>query len=238
MSNLLRSSSYPLREQALWDAQEKAATLFQAIESQALIQAGRFEHEINRAIFDLAKAEFGVARFWHKCILRSGAHTLCGYREDPPSRQLLEDDIVFIDLGPVFQDWEADYGRTYVLGQDPYKQKIQADAEKIFRKGCAFYQENPSISAADLYQQMSQWAVSEGWTWGSPICGHLVGEFPHERIMGDHLDLYLHPDNPLPLRAKDPNGEDRFWILEVHLVDPARQIGAFYEALLLPERYQ
>ena len=34
-----------------------------------------------------------------------------------PDMVLKEDDIVFVDLGPVFGDIEADFARTYVLGK-------------------------------------------------------------------------------------------------------------------------
>jgi Xaa-Pro dipeptidase len=34
------------------------------------------------------------------------------------------------------------------------------------------------------------------------------------------------------MRRKDPNGRVCHWILEIHLTDPARRIGGFYEQLL------
>jgi Xaa-Pro dipeptidase len=34
------------------------------------------------------------------------------------------------------------------------------------------------------------------------------------------------------MRDPDANGQERFWILEIHFVDRARQIGGFYEELL------
>jgi Xaa-Pro dipeptidase len=36
----------------------------------------------------------------------------------------------------------------------------------------------------------------------------------------------------LPLNAPDANGVRRHWILEIHFVDRARQIGGFFEELL------
>ena len=38
-----------------------------------------------------------------------------------------EDDIVFPDFGPVFDEWEADLGRTYVMGDDPRKLRLRDD---------------------------------------------------------------------------------------------------------------
>jgi hypothetical protein len=34
------------------------------------------------------------------------------------------------------------------------------------------------------------------------------------------------------MKSVDKNGHNRHWILEIHLVDRARQIGAFFEQLL------
>ena len=43
-----------------------------------------------------------------------------------------EDDILFLDLGPVFEDWEADFGRTFVIGSDPLKLKLRDDVATAF----------------------------------------------------------------------------------------------------------
>ena len=55
---------------------------------------------------------FGVRKFWHKRIVRSGVNTLEPYRSNPEELTLRADDIVFFDFGPIFSDWEADVGRT------------------------------------------------------------------------------------------------------------------------------
>jgi hypothetical protein len=71
-----------------------------------------------------------------------------------------------------------------------------------------------------------------GWEYGGPIAGHLIGQFPHEKIAADKVTLYVHPDSRLPMRAPDEKGRPRHWILEIHFVDRQRQIGGFYEELL------
>ncbi len=40
------------------------------------------------------------------------------------------------------------------------------------------------------------------------------------------------PNNPNRMRDLDAEGQQRHWILEIHFVDHARQIGGFYEELL------
>ena len=62
--------------------------------------------------------------------------------------------------------------------------------------------------------------------------GHTVGEFPHEKIDGDRITLYIHPDNHQPLRSRNAEGKQRHWILEMHLVDKAKRYGAFFEELI------
>jgi hypothetical protein len=59
-----------------------------------------------------------------------------------------------------------------------------------------------------------------------------VGEFPHEKINGDAIDCYVTPGSDHPMRRLDAAGNPCHWILEVHLVDAERKLGAFYEQLL------
>ena len=58
------------------------------------------------------------------------------------------------------------------------------------------------------------------------------GHFPHERIAGDKVTLYVHPESHLLMRSLDEQGRKRHWILEIHFVDRERAIGGFYEELL------
>jgi Xaa-Pro dipeptidase len=57
-------------------------------------------------------------------------------------------------------------------------------------------------------------------------------QFPHERIPGDQITLYVHPKNPGRMRDLGSDGQPRPWILGIHFVDRARKIGGVYERLL------
>jgi Xaa-Pro dipeptidase len=105
--------------QALLAAEKKAEELFAAIEERGLISPGRTERMVEHDINDLAERSFGVTRHWHRRVVRAGINTLCISNEHPPVREIAEDDCVIIDLGPVFGEWEADVGGTYVFGGDP-----------------------------------------------------------------------------------------------------------------------
>lgn len=214
------------------DAQVKAKGLFAEVEKRNLIRPGVTEGEINESIYALAQSMYGITKYWHKRIVRAGRNTMEPYAENPPDLTVTEDDIVFLDLGPVFEEWEADFGRTYVVGNDPVKHKLRRDIEEGFAKGKQYFERHPDITGAELYVYAHQLAKEAGWEYGGPIAGHLIGEFPHEKIQGDKITFYVHPENPNRMRTTDSSGRKRHWIFEVHFVDRARQIGGFYEELL------
>ena len=216
----------------LRDAQEKAAALFDQIEARGLIRAGATERSLSDEIYALAEELFGVTKHWHKRIVRAGKNTLAPYSLNPPNLTIGADDIVFLDFGPVFEDWEADFGRTYVLGSDPLKLKLRNDVAAAFADGKAYFAERPDITAAELFRYATTLAGQYAWEFGGEIAGHLIGRFPHERITGDKISLYVHPQNGRPMRSLDERGRRRHWILEIHFVDRAREIGGFFEELV------
>jgi Xaa-Pro dipeptidase len=216
----------------LRDAQEKAKALFDQIETRGLIRAGATETSASDEIYALAEELFGVTRHWHKRIVRAGKNTLAPYAINPPDLTIRADDIIFLDFGPVFEDWEADFGRTFVLGSDPLKIKLREDVASAFAEGKAYFDERPDITASELFGYATTLAGRYGWEFGGTIAGHLIGRFPHERIQGDRVSLYVHPENNRIMRSLDERGQLRHWILEIHFVDRAREIGGFFEELL------
>ena len=216
----------------LLDAQRKAGALFAEIQAHGLIRPGAKESEINENIYALAGSMYGISRYWHKRIVRAGCNTLAPYDENPPDLTVRGDDIVFLDFGPVFEDWESDFGRTYVVGNDPLKHKLCRDIEEAFASGKRYFHEHPEITAAELYAYAQRLAGQYGWEYGGPIAGHLIGVFPHEKIAGDRVTLYVHPKNHSRMQMPDASGRKRHWILEIHFVDRSREIGGFYEELL------
>ena len=229
--------SEAMRLAALLAAERKAEALFDAIEAAGFIAAGRTERAVEQDIYALAEQSFGVVKHWHKRIVRAGVNTLRIAGDNPPVQVIGEDDTVFIDLGPVFDEWEADVGRTYVVGTDPEKRRLCADLVPMFDAMKQHFDDRPDITGAELYAFAERTAEASGWLFGGAIAGHLVGEFPHARIPGDK-DLYrISPDNPTRMRDPDAAGQTKYWILEVHLVDRARIFGGFYERILVPAEH-
>jgi Xaa-Pro aminopeptidase len=221
-----------VRAAKLLDAQSKAAELFAAVERQGILSPGVSEVQASNAIRDLAAEMFGVSRHWHKRIVRAGAHTLEPYDENPPDATIGSDDIVFCDFGPIFDEWEADFGRTFVLGDDPIKARLRDSLPIVWEAGRAYFDEQPDVTGEQLYAYVVRLAEQAGWEFGGDIAGHLVGQFPHEKIAGNDIESYIAPGSDRPMRRTDRSGRICHWILEVHLVDRARQIGGFYEELL------
>ena len=214
-------------------AEAKAAQLFSEIEKREVIKANVSEKDVNTAVYDLAFELFGIKKYWHKRIVRAGKNTLLPYKHNPDDLIIQEDDIVFLDFGPVFEEWEADFGRTYVIGSNEKKLKLKADVERAWHEGKAFYQaRKETITASELFHFTKTMAQLYGWTFGNHHCGHLIGNFPHEIIQGEELANYIHADNTLKMSDKDRNNDDRFWIYEVHFIDEALQIGGFFEQLV------
>ena len=216
----------------LLEAEGIAIQLFNAIEERGLIEPGKSEKQLNTEIFGLANELFGIEKYWHKRIVRSGANTLSPYDENPPDLVIQDDDILFFDFGPIIEDWEADLGRTYVISNDPAKHKIKNDIEAAWYEARDWFFERTTLTGAEFYKYVVGLAHKYGWSYGSHIGGHLIGEFPHERLDPGNYSLYVHAENPNDMFLPDKNGNKREWILELQFIDPEKKVGSFFEQLL------
>lgn len=219
------------RRAELEAAEAKGLALFDAIERAGLIAPGKREDDLNDEIFAFAKAQFGVRQHWHKRIVRAGPNTVCVFSDDPPVHIIGEDDLVYLDLGPVLEDWEADLGRTYAMGKSAEKNRLVADLPRLFDIVQALYRASPDITAQELYAHATEAARDAGWLFGGVIAGHTIaGKFPHPPV--PRAGRMIEPGNASRMRDPDAKGDERHWILEIHLVDRARAFGGFYERLL------
>lgn len=221
-----------MTREKLIKAEKIALQLFKTAEKQNLIIAGKSEEQLNNEIFNLASEMFGIEKHWHKRIVRSGENTLFPYNENPPNKILKEDDILFFDFGPIIENWEADLGRTYVIGNNTQKLKLKDDVEKAWNETKMWFNSKKTLKASELFEFVVQKANEFGWQFGGEIAGHLIGEFPHERLEPGNYQLYVHPENHNDMFLHDTNGNKRHWILEIHFIDKKNKIGGFFEQLL------
>jgi Xaa-Pro aminopeptidase len=213
-------------------AQQKAKELFKAVEHGGLIVPGKSERQLNDEIVKLAHDVFGIKEFWHKKIVRAGANTLLSYNGNPPDVIIQEDDIVILDFGPVFNGWEADLGRTYVIGNSSLKLKLKTDVEAAWQEANAWYAGQRSLTGAAYFDYITALAERFGYEFGGEIAGHIVGPFPHDQLEPGNWGLDIHPDNHQDMFLEDPHGNNRHWILEIHFVNRMNNIGGFFEQLL------
>lgn len=200
------------------EARNKAWLLMAELANR--IQPGITEaqsHELCEIVFK----EFGVEKKWHKNRIRFGESTL-GLYNDPgdPNLILKEDDILIIDIGPVFDAHEADTGRTYVVGQDPEKLRCAQDCETIFNRVQDHWQKG-RVNGPELYAFAEKTALEMGWLLNLGMDGHRISEFPHAF---HHKGSLIEFDNV-------PSSER--WVLEIQIRHPKLPYGAFFEDLLV-----
>ncbi|MEO6722263.1 MAG: M24 family metallopeptidase [Ferruginibacter sp.] len=217
-------------------AEQKAKELFNTVAERGLIVSGKSEKELSDEIVKIAKEDFSIENYWSKKIVRTGINTLQPFMANPPDLVIREGDILFFDFHPIFEGWEADLGRTYILGNDPLKLKLKNDVEAAWHEANDWYFKQTNLTGAEYFKYVTGLANRYGYEFGNAIAGHIVGQFPHEQP-DDPNDLCLdvHPENHDDILQLDKYGNKRHWILELHFVDRVNNIGAFFEQLLTPE---
>ena len=162
----------------------------------------------------------GMQRIWHPSILRFGPNTLKTFRQrSAPDTRLGENDIFFVDLGPVFDGHEGDVGDTFVLGDDPVMHACAQAARDLFAITAAHWREG--VTGKALYDFADAQATAMGWRLNHATKGHRVGDYPHAVHKAGNLgDLDAEPVPGL-------------WILEIQIAHPELPLGAFYEDLLI-----
>ena len=222
-----------MTREKLLNAQYVSLQFFKAIEENNLIMAGKSEEQLTSELYALALTRFGIEKHWHKKIVRTGINTLATYPDNPPNRTIGKDDILFIDFGPIVEGYEADIGRTYVLGSDPRKLKLKNDVEAAWYDLQDWYHQQRTLKASALFQYAVRKAEEAGWEFTGEIAGHIVGKYPHEQPADPKsMELDIHPENHNDMFLTDTNGNKRHWILELQFIDRENEMGAYFEQLL------
>jgi Xaa-Pro aminopeptidase len=182
------------------------------------IHVGMTEEEANKLALDVIK-ELGGEKNWHRPHVRFGENTLLSFRGvSRPGVKLGENDIYFIDIGPVFGNYEGDVGDTYVTGSDPQMKKCAEECRVLFNVLREKWK--AGLSGVELYDFAEKEAQRMGWQLNLEAAGHRVADFPHQ--------LYFKGS----LTDADFNPSAHIWILEVQIRHPQKPYGAFYEDLL------
>lgn len=200
----------------LYRARETAREL--TYELASLLRPGMTEANAHSLYKELS-SKHGVEKQWHPPKLRFGANTLKSFREESDPHILQDEDIFFIDIGPVIEGHEADYGETFVLGSQFDHKHIADCSKKVFFEVGAYWLEN-RCGGEELYEFARGRARHYGYELNMGSDGHRIGDFPHHiHFRGGLVEVSeeIVPDA---------------WILEIHLSDPQKRFGAFFEDVL------
>lgn len=202
---------------AMQTARHRSVAAVQAIADA--IEVGMSEAEAGELGLGILHL-MGMERSWHPVIVRFGAGTLKTFRQrSAPGTRLRQDDIFFVDIGPVWAGHEGDAGDTFVVGTDP-EMRACADAARALWHDVAAHWRATGCTGQALYRHAAQLAHARGWALNLDIQGHRVGDYPHAvHRAGD-------------LGALDRPPASGLWILEIQIAHPRRPFGAFFEDLL------
>jgi len=171
----------------------------------------------------LIKDEFareGITKFWHPSKFRISADTLKTFKDlsDPSLKTTLQD-LCFIDVGPIIDEHEADYGETFIVGST-LKHDLMKACENVFSQTSSLWREK-KISGNELYVEAQKFAKEHGCELDPHMSGHRLGDFPHHLHSKKSLNQINHTPSP------------HVWVLEVHLLNPQLNRGAFMEDILI-----
>ena len=190
----------------------------------ARVRPGMVEEDAVAMAKDMLATQ-GMLRGWHDVYVRFGTNTTKTFgAASDPGVVLGEEDIFFLDIGPVWQQWEGDGGDTFVTGADKEMAQCAADARSLFHIVRKKWQ-GDGWTGKQLYDFADAKARAMGWALNLDLSGHRISDFPHAAIYdGPMATVDFHP---APL----------IWVLEIHLRHPERNFGAFFEDMLLDDSY-
>ncbi len=200
----------------------RAAT-WEAVRSiAARVEVGMSEdvaRRVARAVLD----GLGLGRGWHRTLVRVGPNTTKTFHE-PSERDVVlrDDDIFFVDIGPLRGAYEGDAGDTFVVGDDAEMARISVDVREVWSRTRDEWLARPTPGRA-LYEFALEMARGLGWELLLDLGGHRLSEFPHRaHFAGALADVEIAPAPGV-------------WMLEIQLRHRTRPFGAFYEDLLLED---
>jgi hypothetical protein len=162
----------------------------------------------------------GASHTWHPTYIRFGADTVRPPREGiDRQRRLRANDIAVVDLGPVWDGYEGDYGDTFVFGDGPLHQACTTALHEVFDETRQAWLRG--LTGRELYDFAEHSAASKGWRLARNLAGHRLADFPHALFESKELaDLEIPPS-------------EMAWVLEIQLCHPTEPVGGFFEDMLM-----
>ncbi len=222
-SDTLEKTGAAFSHEALMAARRNTTQAISLI--AAGVKPGMLEEDARRMAKETLE-RLGSHKGWHKILIRFGSNTVKNFEEpSAPNVRLGTNDLFFIDIGPIWGDTEGDRGETFVVGQDPDPDltKCAEDAKRIFHIVRTRWSQN-GMSGKELYDFARETTADFGWALNMELTGHRLSDFPHSAYYdGTLAAVSIRPS---------PN----LWVLEIQIRHPSKELGAFYEDLLLEDK--
>jgi methionyl aminopeptidase len=186
----------------------------------ARVEPGMTERSARTSALSVLSS-MGLRRGWHPALVRFGENTTKDFLDRSNLDITLgENDVYFVDIGPIFEDTEGDAGDTFVVGTNPEHHRIKRDVREIWDLTRADWFAL-GLTGRDLYNAAQRYSHERGWMLNFELTGHRLSDYPHKAHYGGSMaevDIVPSPD---------------LWVLEIHIAHPRGEFGAFYEDTLL-----
>lgn len=164
----------------------------------------------------------GASHTWHPTYIRFGDDTVRTPRQGIDLQRVLRNtDIVVVDVGPVWDGYEGDYGDTFVFGQHELHHVCVKALHEVFDETRQAW--GHGLTGRELYDFAERSAQAKGWQLERNLAGHRIADFPHVLYGQDKLaEVEIVPSEVV-------------WVLEIQLCHPSEPVGAFFEDILIGE---
>lgn len=164
----------------------------------------------------------GASHTWHPTYIRFGDDTVRTPRQGIDLQRVLRTtDIVVVDVGPVWDGYEGDYGDTFVFGQHELHHACVKALHEVFDETRQAW--GRGLTGRELYDFAERSAQAKGWQLERNLAGHRIADFPHVLYGQDKLaEVEIVPSEVV-------------WVLEIQLCHPTEPVGAFFEDILIGE---
>lgn len=189
----------------------------------AQVAAGMSEKDGQELIKEVFQNE-GIQKFWHPSKFRIGSDTIKRFRELPdPNISLTSGELFFIDVGPIIENHEADYGETFIYDSQIVKNSnfisIAEASKKIWKHTAQAWKEN-HLTGKGLFEFAENYSKMLGYKLNPKMAGHRLGDFPHALFSKEQLfNTDIVPSRNL-------------WVLEIHAINEQYNRGSFFEDIL------
>lgn len=199
--------------------QELAAAQRAALEITAEVLAGISpgvsEIEVARLADAMARA-LGATGMWTPIAVGAGAGALVCHPDYPPTdRRVAADDIVYLDLTPVFGGWPADVTRSILVGDEPARREVVEGALRVEQALIAACR--PGMPASELHEAAAALLDDAGYD-----LLDLLGNVGHDLGPGGEVTGYIEAGNDTPMWGA--------WAIEPHVGRDG--LGAKFEDLV------